>query len=292
MSNSTEAGPAFPSSDLRAWTRRLRRDPEPASQPAALQAVAAIDAEALDGAVGFAAEHVRRYIASGGRDDGWEGPRPILVLYARGRSSGRFRRLPLLFVEHEGRRYIVGSKGGAARHPDWFVNVVAEPKVFVRVFEELFEARARVLDDAERDALWPLITARYPMFAEYQAATPRRIPVVELVPMPAAAPAMRLRFFFDAFAGVCLWAGDDAARARYDYAIELSQLGLPADVQVLGESLMARYDAALDKDDPGAGQRWSSEARAAFQRDGDTFIAALRHALGEQVQVIDERIAG
>jgi deazaflavin-dependent oxidoreductase (nitroreductase family) len=186
MSNSTDAAPAFPSSDLGAWTRRLRREPALELQPAALQAVAAIDAEALDGAVGFAAEHVRRYIASGGRDDGWEGPRPILVLYAPGRSSGRFRRLPLLYVEHEGRRYIVGSKGGAPRHPDWFMNVVAEPRVFVRVFEELFEARARVLDDAEHDALWPLVTARYPMFGEYQQATPRRIPVVELVPAPAA----------------------------------------------------------------------------------------------------------
>jgi deazaflavin-dependent oxidoreductase (nitroreductase family) len=179
---SDDGGPAaMPSSNLGAWTRRLRREPS-----TVLAAVDAIDAEALDSAVGFAAEHVRRYIASGGRDDGWEGPRPILVLYTRGRKSGRYRRHPLLFLAHEGRRYVMGSKGGEPTHPSWYVNLVANPGVYVRVNEELYAATARTLDDATHDALWPVLTAQYPMFAEYQRATTRRIPMVELVPVAGA----------------------------------------------------------------------------------------------------------
>ena len=39
-------------------------------------------------------------------------------------------------------------------------------------------------DDAQRDLLWPELIVRYPMFAQYQAVTARRIPMVRLVPQP------------------------------------------------------------------------------------------------------------
>ena len=47
---------------------------------------------------------------------------------------------------------------------------------------DVYEADARTLAAAEREALWPDLVARYPMFDEYQAETERPIPVVELVP--------------------------------------------------------------------------------------------------------------
>ena len=40
---------------------------------------------------------------------------------------------------------------------------------------------ARPLPADERADVWPVLVERYPMFAEYQAATERLIPVVELV---------------------------------------------------------------------------------------------------------------
>lgn len=172
-------------SDLGAWIARLRAADPAVSTKDALDA---IDREALDNAVGFAAEHARRYVASDGADDGWEGPRPILLLYTTGRRSGRTRRNPLLYFEPaDGRRYLIGSKGGDDRHPEWYLNLVAEPRVHVRVLADVYPAEARTLDEQERAALWPELVARYPMFDDYQAATSRRIPVVELVRVPEEA---------------------------------------------------------------------------------------------------------
>ena len=34
----------------------------------------------------------------------------------------------------------------------------------------------------------------------------------------------KLRFFFDNFAGVCLWAGDIATMERFDYPVDLDML--------------------------------------------------------------------
>jgi deazaflavin-dependent oxidoreductase (nitroreductase family) len=173
-------------SDLGTWIAGLR-EPTPAATLA--DALDDIDREALDSAVGFAAEHARRYVATGGADDGWEGPRPILLLYTTGRRSGRARRNPLLYVDHDGSRYLVASKGGASRHPEWYLNLVATPTVHVRVGAEVYEAEARPLPPDDRALLWPEIVARYPMFGDYQRTTDREIPVVQLVPRHPGAPA-------------------------------------------------------------------------------------------------------
>ncbi|MPY91715.1 MAG: nitroreductase family deazaflavin-dependent oxidoreductase [Acidimicrobiia bacterium] len=141
----------------------------------------ALDEAALDNEVGWAAEHTRRYIASDGGDDGWDGPRPILILYTTGRRSGRVRRNPLLYVDHDGQRLLVGSKGGDSAHPSWYLNLLAEPRVHVRVGADVYEARADTLTAEERAAVWPHLVAAYPMFAEYQAGTEREIPLVRLV---------------------------------------------------------------------------------------------------------------
>jgi deazaflavin-dependent oxidoreductase (nitroreductase family) len=169
----------FPNSDLGTWIARLRdRDPGVSLK----DRLDDIDREALDNAVGFAAEHCRRYIATDGQDDGWDGPRPILVLYTTGRRTGQLRRNPLLFVERDGIRHLIGSYGGADEHPQWYLNLVDEPAVHVRVGAEVYAATARTLTSSERAAMWPGLVADYPMFADYQAATDREIPVVALDP--------------------------------------------------------------------------------------------------------------
>lgn len=168
-----------PSSNLGAWIAGLRQaDPSLTLK----ESLDEIDRVSLDNAVGFAAEHARRYVATDGADDGWSGPRPILILYTTGRRSGSIRRNPLLYFEHDGERYLIGSKGGDDRHPEWYLNLVANPRVHLRVMAEVYEAEARTLDEAEKAALWPTLVERYPMFADYQRATTRSIPVVHLAP--------------------------------------------------------------------------------------------------------------
>lgn len=142
-----------------------------------------IDRNALDNARGFAAEHTRRYIATDGADDGWEGPRPILILYTTGRRSGALRRNPLLYFDHQGTRYVVGSVGGGPKHPEWYLNLTADPTVHVRVMDEVYRATARTISPEERAVVWPELVANYPVFGEYEAKTDRQIPLVELTPV-------------------------------------------------------------------------------------------------------------
>ena len=160
----------------RAWTAKLR---ERTDAPPGVE-LDPIERDAIDSAVPFAAEHARRYIATAGRDDGWDGPRPILLLYTTGRRSGDTRRNPLLYLEHEGERFVVGSKGGDATHPLWFTNLVADPKVHVRVDDDFYPAVAEILGPGERAVIWPVLTAKYDVFAGYQERTEREIPVVRL----------------------------------------------------------------------------------------------------------------
>lgn len=103
-----------------------------------------------------------------------------MVLYTVSRRTGRTHRNPVLCFEHGDERYVVASLGSAPRHPQWYLNLVSEPRVHVRFGADLYEADALTVDDAARAALWPELTARYPMFAEYQANTDRQIPLVWL----------------------------------------------------------------------------------------------------------------
>ena len=137
----------------------------------------------VDSAVPFAAEHARRYIASNGQDDGWDGPRPILLLYTTGKKTGVIRRNPVLFFDHEGERFIIGSKGGDAAHPQWFTNLVANPEVHIRVAAVFYAAIAEVVEEGVRAQVWPILTAHYEMFAAYQLRSDRQIPLVRLRPI-------------------------------------------------------------------------------------------------------------
>ncbi|MFN0025562.1 MAG: nitroreductase/quinone reductase family protein [Acidimicrobiales bacterium] len=172
--------------NLRAWTAGLRDQPEGVApddrgQPGG-PGLPEIDRVAVDTTVSFAAAHANRYVASNGEDDGWDGPRPILILYTKGRRSGAIRRNPLLYLERDGSRYIIGSLGGAPNHPQWYGNLGADPNVSVRVMDQVYECTARTVTAAEREVLWPVLVAGYPMFAEYQARTDRVIPIVQLHP--------------------------------------------------------------------------------------------------------------
>src|SRR5579863_3912066 len=73
---------------------------------------------------------VAEYEASGGqrantlRDTGL----PIVIVTARGRKSGKVRKMALLRVEHDGQYALVGSHGGAPTHPEWVYNLRANPR--------------------------------------------------------------------------------------------------------------------------------------------------------------------
>jgi hypothetical protein len=66
---------------------------------------------------------------------------------------------------------------------------------------------------------------------------------------------LRLRLFLDPGAGVCLWAADEATRARFGYAVDHRRLGLPDELVHALDALIADCDASLNWDDPGGPPR-------------------------------------
>jgi len=113
---------------------------------------------------------------------GWIGARAdhldILLLTTRGRRSGKRRTTPLPWFADGEKRVCVGSNGARPGHAAWYHNILADPEVELQVRGRRMRARARIAEGEERERLWKAITAEQPRYADYQAQTERRIPVV------------------------------------------------------------------------------------------------------------------
>ena len=139
-----------------------------------------IEKQAVDSTRSWAQQHIDQYLASAGRDVDHPMADRLVLLYVTGRSSGEIRRTPLASFEHDGERFIVASMGGAPDDPQWYRNILANPRVWVRFRDDFYEAQAQVLTPEERATLWDSITTAEPVFAGYQEKTDRVIPVVRL----------------------------------------------------------------------------------------------------------------
>ena len=68
--------------------------------------------------------------------------------------------------------------GGAPSNPGWYHNLVTHPdEVMIQDGPEPFDVTVREVDGEERDAWWERAVAVFPRYAQYEAATERRIPV-------------------------------------------------------------------------------------------------------------------
>jgi deazaflavin-dependent oxidoreductase (nitroreductase family) len=123
---------------------------------------------------------IEEFRATNGKVTGDFAGRPLLLLTTTGAKSGQPRVSPLVYTTDGDRIIIIASKGGAPTNPDWFRNVVANPTVTVELPGETFQARATVVEGAERQRLYDAQAALMPAFAEYQQKTTRQIPVVIL----------------------------------------------------------------------------------------------------------------
>jgi deazaflavin-dependent oxidoreductase (nitroreductase family) len=105
---------------------------------------------------------------------------PMILVHHIGAKSGVERIAPLVYLAENDRLFIFASKGGADDNPDWYHNLVANPKVTVEVGTETFTVTASVLTGAERDEWYAKQVAKHANFGDYQQKTTRIIPVIEL----------------------------------------------------------------------------------------------------------------
>lgn len=137
--------------------------------------------QVLDSPQGWVADHIRRYVATGGAEGHeWRPGVFTLLLTTRGRRSGKLRRTALIYGRDGDAYLVVASQGGAPRHPAWYLNLLADPLAQVQVGAETFAVRARTATPEEKSRMWRTMTAVWPAYDEYQTKTDREIPVVVL----------------------------------------------------------------------------------------------------------------
>ena len=128
---------------------------------------------------------VETYESSGGTKGTTLRGMPVVVLTSVGVRSGKLRKTPLMRVEHEGRYAVVASQGGAPKHPVWFHNLKADPRVELQDGPVKRDMTAREVTGAEKAQWWERAVAAYPDYADYQTRTDREIPLFVLEPVPA-----------------------------------------------------------------------------------------------------------
>jgi deazaflavin-dependent oxidoreductase (nitroreductase family) len=125
-------------------------------------------------------DQVETYERTGGREANTlrDTGMPIIIVTTRGNKSGKVRKTALMRVEHDGEYALVGSMGGAPKHPVWVHNIKADPTaIAVQDGPEPFDADVREVTGDEKAAWWERAVAAYPPYAEYQERTDRPIPV-------------------------------------------------------------------------------------------------------------------
>jgi deazaflavin-dependent oxidoreductase (nitroreductase family) len=129
--------------------------------------------------------HRAGYRATGGRlgknwrlGSAWRKKVPICLLTTTGRTSGKPRTVPLVFLADGDRVIVVASQGGLPKNPQWYHNVLHDPNVEVTVGRRMRPMRARPATSTERAELWPRLVEMYADFASYATWTDREIPVV------------------------------------------------------------------------------------------------------------------
>ena len=124
--------------------------------------------------------HRRVYRLTGGKVGGRLGRLPVLLLTTTGRKSGRPRTQPLVYTQTGDGYAVIASKGGAAQHPLWYLNLREDPSATVTVGRETRKVRARDAEGDERERLWRTLADLYPGYERYAHKTSRQIPVVVL----------------------------------------------------------------------------------------------------------------
>lgn len=151
---------------------------------------------------------IDEFRANKGRLTGHFAQARLLLLTTTGARTGTPHTTPVGYLPDGGDRVLViASAGGADQHPDWYVNLRAEPQVTVESGSFTYSARAVVLTGEERERAWARAVEADEGWAAYQRKTTRIIPVVALHQIAnggppnvnASSPAEAIKVVHDAF---------------------------------------------------------------------------------------------
>jgi deazaflavin-dependent oxidoreductase (nitroreductase family) len=147
-------------------------------------------AQIRDKRTDFMVTHRESYLRSGGAeghimDITAVGGHPFtthcMIKYT-GRKSGKIFITPLIYGDIGGEVVIVASKGGADHHPAWYLNIIDRPEVEFQIATQAFRGTWREPVGAEYKKIWDFMVDVFPSYANYQASTTRKIPLVMMKP--------------------------------------------------------------------------------------------------------------
>lgn len=127
--------------------------------------------------------HTLVFRATGGRVGKRLVNNDMLLMTTVGRSTGRPHTVPLLYLREDRRLVVIASYGGRDAHPDWYLNIVEDPAVWVEIRGSKMQMSARTATGDERSHWWPKVLDAYDGYRTYQSRTDREIPLVFLEPV-------------------------------------------------------------------------------------------------------------
>jgi deazaflavin-dependent oxidoreductase (nitroreductase family) len=123
---------------------------------------------------------IAEFRASGGKVGGQFEGAPLLLLHTTGAKTGQERVSPMMYRPAGDAFAVFASKAGAPTNPDWYHNLLANPRVRAEIGTETLDLTARVAEGETRERIWEAQKSAYPGFADYETRTTRQIPVVLL----------------------------------------------------------------------------------------------------------------
>ncbi|MGH3415998.1 MAG: nitroreductase family deazaflavin-dependent oxidoreductase [Actinocrinis sp.] len=137
----------------------------------------------VDSPQSWVADHIKEYVESdGAQGHEWKPGVPSLLLTVKGRKSGVLRRTALIYRRVGANYVIVASKGGNEKHPQWYLNLLANPDAEIQVAAEKMHVHAHAAEGDEYARLWDAMAEVWPDYNVYKTRTDRQIPVIVLEP--------------------------------------------------------------------------------------------------------------
>jgi deazaflavin-dependent oxidoreductase (nitroreductase family) len=134
----------------------------------------------VDSEASWVKKQIDEYVATDGAKPEFRGGAPLVLITVQGRKSGTWLRTCLIGASDGDDVIVVASKGGADKHPVWYLNIEANPRVWVQQGAETFWTVAHTATPEEKPRLWDKMVGLYADYADYQVKTEREIPVVVL----------------------------------------------------------------------------------------------------------------
>jgi F420H(2)-dependent quinone reductase len=97
--------------------------------------------------------------------------KPVLLMTAIGRRSGRPRTVPLLYLRDDDNLIVCNVRPPGERRNPWPLNVRADPEVTIRISGVAEPRIARDARPEEIERLWPRLVALWPPYERFFART-------------------------------------------------------------------------------------------------------------------------